>query len=91
MAADVVGLGLESAEALLDLVDNGGVLQDGAVVREVDGLGLLGEDGHFAAGVIVALLEGLKSGSSLALEAELRADLRPVDLEGGAALEDVIC
>jgi hypothetical protein len=55
-------------------------------VREVDGLGLLGEDGNFAARIVVALLEGLESGSSVAFEAQLRADLCPVELEGGAAL-----
>lgn len=42
---------------VLDLVDDGLVLQDAAVVGEVDGLGLLGQDLDLAAGVIVALLE----------------------------------
>jgi hypothetical protein len=82
----IVCLGLESVELLLDVVDDGLVLEDAAVVREVDGLGLLGEDGNFAARIVVALLEGLESGSSVAFEAQLRADLCPVELEGGAAL-----
>ena len=86
LPAHVVGLGLESAELLLDVVDDGLVLEDAAVVLEVDGLRLLGEDGDFAARIVVALLEGLESGSSVALEAQLRADLCPVELESGAAL-----
>lgn len=82
----VVGLGLVGAELLLDVVDDGLVLEDGAVVGEVDGLGLLGEDGDLAAGVIVALLERLEGGSGVATEAELLAKLGPVELEGCAAL-----
>jgi hypothetical protein len=42
---------------VLDLVDDSLVLQDTAVVGEIDGLGLLGKDLDLAAGVIVALLE----------------------------------
>lgn len=86
LAADIVRLRLEGIEATLDLVDDGGVLQHGSIVREVDRLGLLLQGVDLAAGVIVALLEGLEGGSGLAFEAQLRADLRPVDLEGGAAL-----
>jgi hypothetical protein len=71
---------------LLDVVDDGLVLEDAAVVLEVDGLRLLGEDGDLAARVVVALLELLESGSSVALKAQLRADLCPVKLEGGASL-----
>jgi hypothetical protein len=86
LPAHIVGLGLELAELLLDVVDNGLVLEDAAVVLEIDGLRLLGEDGDLAARVVVALLELLESGSSVALEAQLRADLCPVKLEGGASL-----
>lgn len=82
----VVGLGLEGVELLLDVVDDSLVLQDGAVLGEVDSLGLLGEDGDLAAGVIVALLERLEGGGSVATEAELLANLGPVELEGCAAL-----
>lgn len=82
----VVGLGLEGLELLLDVVDNGLVLEEAAVGGEVDGLRLLREDRDFAARIVVALLEGLKGGSGLALEAELRAELRPVELEGCASL-----
>lgn len=53
---------------------------------EVDRLRLLGEHGHFAARIVVALLEGLKGGGGLTLETELGADLGPVDFESGAAL-----
>lgn len=82
----VVGLGLEGVELLLDVVDDGLVLEDGAVLGEVDGLGLLGQDGDLAAGVIVALLERLEGGGGVATEAELLANLGPVELEGCTAL-----
>lgn len=42
LARDVVLGGLEGGEALLDFVDDGLVLEHGAVVREVDGGGQLG-------------------------------------------------
>jgi len=80
----IVCLRLESVELLLDVVDNGLVLEDAAVVVEVDGLGLLGEDGDFATRIVVALLEGLEGSSGLTLEAELGAQLGPVELEGCA-------
>jgi hypothetical protein len=57
LAGNVVGSGLEGLEVVLDLVDDSLVLQDTAVVGEIDGLGLLGKDLDLAAGVIVALLE----------------------------------
>ena len=69
-----------------DSVDDGRVLEHGAVVGEVDGLRLLGEHGYFAARIVVALLEGLEGGGGLTLETKLGADLGPVDFEGGAAL-----
>jgi hypothetical protein len=69
LSGHIVGLGLESIELLLDVVDDGLVLEDAAVVLEVDGLRLLGEDGDFAARVVVAFLEGLKGSSSVAFEA----------------------
>jgi hypothetical protein len=78
--------GLEGREALLDFVDDGGVLEVGAVVREVDGLGLLGEDGDLAARIVVALLEVLEGRGRVAFETELGGQLGPVELEGGAAL-----
>lgn len=86
MPLHIVRLRLVGAEALLDLVDDGGVLEDGAVVGEVNGLRLLGENGDLPARVVVALLEGLEGGGSAAFQTELRADLGPVELEGGAAL-----
>jgi hypothetical protein len=91
LASYIVCLGLEGVELLLDVVDDGLVLEDAAVVAEVDVLGLLGEDGDFAARIVVALLEGLEGGGGLALEAQLRAELRPVELEGSAALQEGIC
>lgn len=86
LARDVVGGGLESLELLLDVVDDGRVLQHGAVVGEVDRLRLLRQNSHLAARIVVALLEGREGGRRLALQAQLRADLGPVELEGGAAL-----
>ena len=82
----VVCLGLECVELLLDIVDDGLVLEDAAVVGKVDGLRLLGEDGQLAARIVVALLEGLEGGGGLSLETKLRGELGPVELEGSAAL-----
>lgn len=73
LAADVVLLDLEGVDLLLDVVDDGGVLQDGAVVGEVDLLGLLGQDLDLAARVVVALLEGLQGLGGGAAEAEFGA------------------
>jgi hypothetical protein len=86
LPAHVVRLGLEGAKLLLDVVDDGLVLEDAAVVLEVDRLRLLREDRHFAARIVVALLEGLQGGGRVAFEAQLRAELGPVELEGGASL-----
>ena len=55
-------------------------------MREVDVLGLLGEDSDLAAGVIVALLERLEGSGGVSLETELLGQLGPVELEGCAAL-----
>ena len=87
LAVDVVLLDLEGVELLLDVVDDGGVLQDGAVVGEVDLLGLLGQNLDLAARIIVALLEGLEGLGGGATEAEFGAQVGPVDLGGGAALD----
>lgn len=81
LPVDVVRGGLEGGEALLDLVDDGLVLQHGAVVREVNLGGLLLEGLELAAGVVIALLEGVERGDGLAAEAERGGDLRPVELE----------
>lgn len=86
LAADVVGSGLEGLEVVLDLVDNSLVLEGLAVVGEVDGLGLLGQDLDLAAGIIVALLESLQGGGGLAAQTKGAGHLGPVDLESGAAL-----
>jgi hypothetical protein len=53
---------------LLDLIDDGLVLEDGAVVCEVDLLRLIGQKCYATAGIFVALLEGLKGGDGLAAE-----------------------
>lgn len=64
---DVVSLRLERLEGGLNLVDDGLILEDGAVVREVDFAGGVLQNGDLAAGILVALLEGLELGRSLAL------------------------
>lgn len=90
LTADVVLLDLEAVELLLDVVDDGGVLEDGAIVREVDLLGLLRQDLNLTARVVVALLEGLQGLGGGATEAEFGAQVGPVDLRGGAALHGVV-
>jgi hypothetical protein len=59
LSADIVGDGLEGVESLLDLIDDSLVLEDGSVLGEIDGGGLLRELLNLAADVLVALLEGL--------------------------------
>lgn len=86
LSLHIVLLWLESGELLLDVGDDVLVLQDGAVVLEVDGLGLLGELLDLAARGIVALLEGGQGVGSASLEAELGAQVGPVDLESGGSL-----
>jgi len=76
----IVRLRLEGLHVALDLVDDGLVLQHRVEVREVDGLGGVGEDLHLAAGVVVALFEGREGRGGLSLEAEGGGDFRPVEL-----------
>ena len=73
---------------LLDLVDDGLVFQDRSVVREVDFRWLLGEKGHSATGILVALLEGLEGGDGLAAKTEGGGDFNPVELERCTSLEE---
>lgn len=86
LAGDVVGGGLEGLEALLDLVDDGLVLEDGAVLGEVDLGGELRQLLDPALGVVVARLEGLQGRDRLATEAQGGGDLGPVELEGCGSL-----
>ena len=86
LALDVVLLHLEAAHLLLDVVDDGLVLEDAAVVAEVDRLRLLGEDLDPAAGVVMALLEGLERLSGAATETELLGQGSPVELLDSGAL-----
>lgn len=86
MAVDVVSGRLEALEVVLDLINDRLVLQDLAVVGEVDGLGLLGQHLNLAARIVVTLLEGLEGGGSLTAEAQRAGHLGPVKLEGSAAL-----
>lgn len=46
---------------------------------EIDGLGLVLQQVEAAAGVVVALLEGLQGGCGLAFEAEGGGDFGPVE------------
>ena len=86
LALNVVLLHLEAAHLLLNVVDDGLVLEDAAVVAEVDRLRLLGEDLDPAAGVVMALLEGLEGLSGAATEAELLGQGSPVELLDSGAL-----
>jgi hypothetical protein len=72
---------------LLNLVNNGLVLQNRTVVCEVDFGGLLGELGYSATGILVALLEGLEGGDGLAAKTEGGGDFNPVELERCTSLE----
>lgn len=81
LSANIVGRGLECGKVLLDLIDHGLVLQDGLVVREVDLRWLLGKDLNAAAGVLIALLEGLEGGGGLASETKRLGNFCPVELE----------
>lgn len=71
---------------LLDLIDNGLVLQHLAVVGEVDGLGRFGQDLNLAAGVVVTLLEGLERGSGLTAESKALGYFGPIEFESSAPL-----
>lgn len=86
LAGNIVGGRLKGLEVVLDLVNDGLVLERLAVVREVDRLGLLRENSHFAAGIVVALLEGLEGCCGLAAKTEGAGDFGPVDFESGATL-----
>lgn len=61
----VVRHGLEACEGLLRLVDDGLVLEDGTVVREVNGGGLRGELRGDALGIRMPLAEGLQARDGL--------------------------
>lgn len=87
LSVHVVRRGLEGLEVALDVSDDGLVLQHLAVVREIDGLGGLGERLDLATGSVVAVLESLQGGSGLATEAEAGGHLGPVELESCASLE----
>ena len=60
LAGHIVGSGFERLEALLDLIDDGLVLEKRSVGGKVDGSGLLLELLDLATGVLIALLEGLE-------------------------------
>ena len=58
LPAEIEFLRAELLHFPLDLVHDRRVGEQGAVVREIDGLGLGLQEGEFAAGVVVALFEG---------------------------------
>lgn len=70
----------------LRLVDDGAVVELGTVGGEVDGLRRRGEEGDFAACIVVALFEREQGGGRLAFEAERAGYFCPVELGGGGAL-----
>lgn len=71
---------------LLNLVDNGGVLEDGLVVCEVYLGRLLRESLNTATGIFVALLKGLEGVRGGSLESEGLGNFGPVKFEGCTAL-----
>jgi len=87
LSPNIVCRRLERIEMLLNLVNNGLVLQNRTVVCEVDFGGLLGELGYSATGILVALLEGLEGGGGLAAKTEGGGDFNPVELERCTSLE----
>jgi hypothetical protein len=76
---------------LLNLVDDGLVLQDGTVVCEVDFRWLFGQQLNPTAGILIALLKGLEGGDGLASQTKGAGDFRPVELESCASLEETRC
>lgn len=86
LAVDIVGLGLEGLEALLYLIDDGLVLEDGAVLGKVDFGGQLRQLLDLALGVVVAGLEGLQRGDRLATEAQGGGHFGPVELQSCGSL-----
>jgi hypothetical protein len=83
---DIVGGGLEFLVRGLNLVDHSLVIEETAVVREVDLLGSVLEGSNLAAGILVALLEGLQLSRRLAFQAQGGGDTGPIDFEGSASL-----
>jgi hypothetical protein len=65
MRIHVIRHGLELLQQLLGLIDDGLVLQDGAVVRDIDGGGLRGVLVVDELGVVVPFAEGLEGGDGL--------------------------
>ena len=74
----IVGFGGEGFVVGFDLVDDGAVLEDRAVVGEVDGGGLVLQLLQAAAGVVVTLFELLELRGGGAAEGELRGEAGPV-------------
>ena len=74
LSRNVIALDLMRFHRPFQLVDHGLILQQGAVVLEVDGLRLLLQLLHPSASVIIALLEGGEGGRGVAAEAELRSE-----------------
>lgn len=86
MPADIVALDLEVLHCVLDLVDDGPVVEDATVVGKVHSLCLLGQNLHLTARIVVSLLEGVEGVGSVAAETERAGDLGPVDFRGYVAL-----
>lgn len=86
LAVEVVCGGLEGVEALLNLVDDGLVLEGGPVVGKVDSSRQLGQLLNLALGGVVTRLEGLQRGHGLPAQAERGGHAGPVELEGRGSL-----
>jgi hypothetical protein len=86
LLVNVVSLGLEGFKVLLDFIDDRGVLQDGAVMAEIDGCGLIGQNLDSTTGIVMSLLEVGERGRCAASKAELCANFAPVELRCRACL-----
>ncbi len=86
LPAHIIRHRLEGFEMLFDFINHGAVVERGSVFGEVDRLRLLVQGGEFAAGVVVALFEGLEGRCGAAFQAEGGGDSGPVDFGCGGAL-----
>ena len=91
LPSKIVSRWFECAEVLLNLVHDGLVLQNGAVVCKVDLGWLFGQQLNPTAGILIALLEGLEGGGGLTSQAKGAGYFRPVELESCASLEETRC
>jgi len=79
VGVDIISNGLEVRHKLLDLVNDGLVLENGSVVGKVDGGGLGGERMLQTLSLAVPLAEGLEGGDGLLSETERGVEASEID------------